>query len=391
MAVVDVDRLVRRWDEQLRARLGPGDEPVPQVTAAGSVLRPPVSQAAIDATEARLGVRLPPSYLAFLRVSDGTYADPVAGVITTTTVGMTRSREPGLGLLPADEVAPLIEADPTLYRVWAGEVGTHGPSLRRDGDEVRDYAALARGALLIGSAYDGATLLVRATRAVEWQLWILQKEGATGYRSFGSWLRFVTTTVPARELAGLLARYEAGDALAAREVMRVREPAAVPILAEVLQRNDPCADLAIAALGAIGTPAAALALEPMLGDGRLAYRAELAIGEVKDPIAGDILARHDRHEQLGKRRDPRAGPLAVAALTPPLYEGANSLRLLGDPAYVPQLRAAAEEAEIPSVRFSIAAARYELGDLTAMPELRAIAADERHPNHRNARALLGLA
>lgn len=385
---MDLERVLRRWDEQLLSRLAPGDDPVEPVRVTGSVLRTPATESTIVAAEARLGTPLPPSYRAFLAVSDGAYADPEVGAITTRTIGYTRSREPGLGLLPVAEIAPLAAMDPVLYRVWAEEARPGGPSIRRDGDEVTDYGGLARGAVLIGSAYEGATVLVRATRAVEWQLWVFRKEGAIAYRSFGSWLRFVTRTVPAAELPALLARYDAGDTATFHDIMRVRDPVAVPVLAAAVERGQPSAEAAVAVLGTIGTAAAALAVEPALDDPQLGFRAEAALGQMRDPVAGDVLARHGCHGELGKRRDPRAGSLAVAALTPPHFKGANSLRLLGDPAYLPELREAAERADSPAARYAIAIARYELGDDAAAADLAAIAADPAHPNHRNAQAVL---
>jgi hypothetical protein len=386
----------------MRQQVAPGEEPVPEVLAMESVLREPASDAAIAAAEVRLRLSFPPSYRAFLLMSNGAYADP-EGVITISRARMTRSRQPGLGLLPVEEVEPLAQRDPDLYKVWAEQIGSLGGSIKYDGDEVADFTALTRGALLIGSAGDGATVLVRATRAVEWQLWIFQKELVTGYKSFGSWLRMTGYAVPVSDIPAALARIVAGDQREAEGIVRLRDPAAVPVLVGALQAVPKAARIAINALASIGTAEAAMALEPFLAAGAdsdalgtdaereahyASWHAQQALGTIKGPEAADVLARYNCHHELGIRRDPRAGPIAAKHLTPPAFIGANSLRLLGDRSYIPQLQAAAKQADHPGARMSIALARYQLGDSTVLPELQQMAADDNFHHQKRARRLL---
>jgi hypothetical protein len=393
---------VRKWDTLVQQQIAPGEEPVPEILAMGSVLREPASGVVIAAAEARLRVSLPPSYRTFLLMSNGAYADP-EGVITISRTRMTRSRPAGLGLLPAEEIEPFAQGDPDLYQVWAEQVGSLGASIKYDGDEVADFAALTRGAVLIGSAGDGATVLVRATRAVEWQLWIFQKELVTGYKSFGSWLRMTGYAVAVSDIPAALARIVAGEQREAEGIVRLRDPAAVPVLVGALQAVPKAARIVINALASIGTAEAAIALEPFLAaradsdplgtdaerDAHYAsWHAQQALGTIKGQEAADVLARYNCHHELGIRRDPRAGPIAAKDMTPPAFMGANSLRILGDPSYIPQLQAAAQQADHPGARMSIALARYRLGDATVLPELQQMAADDNFYHQKRARRLL---
>ena len=390
----------------MRDQLAPGDELLAGAKARRSVLVEPASDGAIDAAETRLGVSLPPSYRRFLATSNGAYADTV-GAVTAYSVMVTRSQPPGLGFLPVDQIEPLATADPDLYRVWTQQVGSLGGAIGHDGEDVRDFAALTRGSLLIGSADQGATVLVRATRAIEWQLWVFQKETVLGYRSFGSWMRFVTDSLPVSRLREALASYAQGDSVLGHRIIRIRDPRALPILIGALHDGYPCpwVHVIIEALGSIGTADAAIALEPFLVARTDAERrgirpapdeqyasgaAELALRRIKGPVAADIQARHGLHEDLARRRDPRAAALALDDLGPPLYRGANSLRLLGDPTYLPMLQTIDRRTAGSDAWFAIVLARHELGDETAVADLEEIAADQSHVRRVNARLLLGL-
>jgi cell wall assembly regulator SMI1 len=68
----ELEALVRRWDELLVAEKRWGE--YWPVTETGTVLRAGASEAEIAALEARLGVQLPPSYRAFLAISNGAWA-----------------------------------------------------------------------------------------------------------------------------------------------------------------------------------------------------------------------------------------------------------------------------------------------------------------------------
>lgn len=68
----DVRAVIDRWAALVKAT---SDDPP------DSILRPPASEAAIAALEARLGTILPPSYRGFLAISDGAAAFPVWGLV----------------------------------------------------------------------------------------------------------------------------------------------------------------------------------------------------------------------------------------------------------------------------------------------------------------------
>jgi HEAT repeat protein len=71
-SATDVRVLIDRWAAMVKAT---SDDPP------DSILRPGASEAAIAALEARLGTSLPPSYRAFLAISDGAAAFPAWGVV----------------------------------------------------------------------------------------------------------------------------------------------------------------------------------------------------------------------------------------------------------------------------------------------------------------------
>lgn len=70
----DVPQLTRLWDQRLRRDASRFDRLAPEAIERGTLLRGPASEPDIDAAERRLGVRLPPTYRAFLLCSNGAYA-----------------------------------------------------------------------------------------------------------------------------------------------------------------------------------------------------------------------------------------------------------------------------------------------------------------------------
>jgi hypothetical protein len=97
------------WNRELLARYDPAEynafvdsRVTPEVVASGWLGSPGAGETQIAELEARLGVRLPPSYRDFLRISDG-FLQP--GVIVPR-------------LLPASEVAWLRERDPATIEAW---------------------------------------------------------------------------------------------------------------------------------------------------------------------------------------------------------------------------------------------------------------------------------
>jgi HEAT repeat protein len=96
-----------KWSELFEAwhrALLDADEATPQ-----TLFRAPASQEAIAALEARLEVRLPPSYRAFLEQTDGAFAFPGWGVVRE---GMEQRLSDGL--LPVESVDWLRAYDPTM-------------------------------------------------------------------------------------------------------------------------------------------------------------------------------------------------------------------------------------------------------------------------------------
>ena len=71
-SATDLRAVIDRWAALVKAT---SDDPP------DSILRPPASEAAIAALEERLGTTLPPSYRAFLAISDGAAAFPAWGVV----------------------------------------------------------------------------------------------------------------------------------------------------------------------------------------------------------------------------------------------------------------------------------------------------------------------
>jgi cell wall assembly regulator SMI1 len=73
----ELGELIERWDGLVKAT---SDDP-PE-----TFLQPPASEAEIAALEARLGTNLPPSYRAFLAISNGADAFPIWGKVSQESV-----------------------------------------------------------------------------------------------------------------------------------------------------------------------------------------------------------------------------------------------------------------------------------------------------------------
>jgi hypothetical protein len=214
------------------------------------VLRPPATEAQVAAAEQRLGVRLPPSYRAFLLASDGAYADTIGAVVADGV----RAEDPAdaWGFLPVSEVRWFDDVEPVTVDIWLQvqqEVDTAGldqdPAPLSEGDEVRDHSPL-RDALLIARGFDAnCSLLVPVgspSAGDEWEVWGHYKEGSTRWSSFRAYLadtveQHLGVDVDEAEALLLLADAERGDARAARRLGRVRSPGATALLVEAAQRG----------------------------------------------------------------------------------------------------------------------------------------------------------
>jgi hypothetical protein len=160
-------RILKQWGDAI---LASGE--VPELAGATSAGFPPATEAAIAATERRLGVRLPPSYRAFLKVSNGWWITGTAGPIR---------------LWGVEEIGRLGDLDPELVSIWVGLGGGDGESPDDPANLPNDHLA---DAIKISEDNDGFYLLNPAIEPEpgEWQAaffanWV---PGAECQPSFGA-------------------------------------------------------------------------------------------------------------------------------------------------------------------------------------------------------------
>jgi hypothetical protein len=184
------------------------DPPSP-VTEAGSVLRKPASEEAIESLERRLGVTLPPSYRSFFLLADGAWAQPgwglvglaggpddenVPGILDAARVGWFRDREPSYvdiwGLYGLDSMGTPGNGDPAFARhVPECEYLDH----ERQQDPVQAKPGHVRHALQVSGDVDGYTVLLDplvVDGEGEWEAWDMGSKlpGAYRHRSFAGLL-----------------------------------------------------------------------------------------------------------------------------------------------------------------------------------------------------------
>jgi len=393
---VSMKDLLVTWDGLARAAAVEAFPPVDAVVERGTVLCDPASEAELVAAEERLGQRLPRSYRQFLACSNGAHAG-VNGLVTQAESAASDRPTASYGLYPVQLVLPFAQAQPDLFELWADT--DFGDPITADGEEVADYTALDGRSLLIGSDSEWPTVLVKVGRTGDWQLWQFAKEGAVGYFSFGSWLRSETEAARASMVSELIERCSAGDLKALGELKKVRDSDALPQLTAALQVGGQVTTAAIEALGRIGGEPAARALAPFLDPDALyeysqeigqSYRnrkrppgvdpdwhrtAQDALVRMRLAAADDVLAAYDCAHGLALRRDHRAAEIVFRReFKPPMFIGANELGLLGDPRYVPQLRAAVPLADKRRVYY-LHLARWSCGDPEVIDDLCKIADD----------------
>jgi HEAT repeat protein len=106
-SATDLRAVIDRWASLVKAT---SDDPP------DSIVRPPASQAAIAALEARIGTTLPPSYRAFLAISDGAAAFPAWGLVA----GDPDSDRPGAtGLRDTATVDWIRNGDRLTVSLWS--------------------------------------------------------------------------------------------------------------------------------------------------------------------------------------------------------------------------------------------------------------------------------
>jgi cell wall assembly regulator SMI1 len=125
----------------------------------GSLGGPGATAEQLLAAEARLGVRLPPSYLAFLETSNGWGA---------TSFFLER-------LLRVDEIVRFADSDPTWVEAW------------KDNEE----APALRAAIQVSTITDNGVCLLIPSAAEEWEAWWFANwiPGAHRHESFLTFMR----------------------------------------------------------------------------------------------------------------------------------------------------------------------------------------------------------
>ena len=182
--------LARKWDERVRREVSRFERVVPEIEERGTVLREPASDQQVAAAEEELGVALPPSYRAFLLVSNGAHASFLGVEILNAAAQPMRH-----GLVPIEQVAPAAEADAFTVELWTSADGLNDqandrPPTGRTPTTVGYYEPLKRGLLLSTPLDTFRQVLVPREGRKEWELWNMAFEGAGAYRSFADFLHF---------------------------------------------------------------------------------------------------------------------------------------------------------------------------------------------------------
>jgi HEAT repeat protein len=202
----ELEALVHRWNEKLVADDDAADRwPVREL---GTVLRPGASEEEIAALEERLGVGLPPSYRAFLGISNGAWAQTGWGVAARQE--RPEDPEQELGFLDASRVGWFRDRDPRYLDSWAysdeffqeDDSPAHYAFSRRvpeveyldherEQDSVQAKGGHLRYALQVSGDVDGYTILLNPLVVDgdgEWEAWDFGSKtpGAIRYRSFAA-------------------------------------------------------------------------------------------------------------------------------------------------------------------------------------------------------------
>jgi hypothetical protein len=260
----DIERMrvvSRGWDIALREALPKYARLVPEAEARGSVLRPGATESQIAAAEDRLEVALPPSYRAFLAVSDGADAGVFGADHVERWYGEHRN-----ALFGTETLRPSNEWVDWLVRMWLQNLRdlAHRQKSPAEGapTQVMDFEPGLHAVALAEPQQDATLALVPFEG--EWQVWWFFHDGVTAYLSFAEFLR--DRTCRARErvaerkallreppndgvsLAYARALAEAGDSRAVEaacqviaegydsalvELVKLGDPRAIPTLREV--------------------------------------------------------------------------------------------------------------------------------------------------------------
>jgi len=184
MGKINWQFFLNRWNRLVQSSSGISQMLPEEVTGTSNLGRPGASEMQISQAEARLGIRLPPSYRAFLQASDGWF---------TGTDATSR-------LFPIQETDWFALRFPDVLRAWLTGYQMNGePPLISDSEylvygESQDPSLVRtedlQASLAIGIGADESFYLLNprvVERNGEWEAWFFADwlPGAMRYRSFG--------------------------------------------------------------------------------------------------------------------------------------------------------------------------------------------------------------
>jgi len=390
-----ISDLLQEWDRSLWADPRLRAKAVAQAQQNNSVLRSGASRGELDRAELRLGVALPPSYRAFLSISNGAYADPHGLSIERDRSRRTHSSVSGAGFLPVEDLVRLTDALPVEMSSYLVDDQNSGP-LIRDGEAVEDLTPLERGDSILVTSARGPefSALVRVDEAdQEWHLWVFDRDEIRGFHSFRAWLQHQLHVPSIEQIMQLIVWVREGDPRG-NDLYRVAGPDSVPYLAAALDEFEDDRRVVSAVLSALGSSRsnrAVARLDRFLNENHnealrtLAIRALVRLGSQR---ARDVLARVDAWEQLAELADPRGVELAVAALERGVAHASRTLERHPEPRFIPALLLAANHASTATARLQLAAALFACGAREGRAMLEEIAADSSNRWSRQASAIL---
>jgi hypothetical protein len=183
--IARMSRVVQDWDRALREALPAYARLVPEAEGRGSVLRQGATESQITAAEQRLGRRLPPSYRAFLAISDGADAGVFGADRVERWYGENRN-----ALLGAEAVRPSNKGVDWLVRMWLENFRDFADrqELPSEGmpTQVMDFEPGLQAVALNEPQQDATLALVPFEG--EWQVWWFVHEEVTAYLSFAEFL-----------------------------------------------------------------------------------------------------------------------------------------------------------------------------------------------------------
>ena len=184
----DVERMrevVQEWDAAVRAALPAYARLVPEAEARGSVLRPAASESQIAEAELRLAVNFPPSYRAFLAISNGADASRWGADHVLRWYGERRG-----ALCGTETLRHFSDWNDSLIPMWLESfrefADRQEPPSEREPTEVMDFEPGLQALALTAPEQDNTLALVPFEG--EWQVWDFGHSEVDGYLSFAEFL-----------------------------------------------------------------------------------------------------------------------------------------------------------------------------------------------------------